>query len=650
MSNLKREAEKAQNIAFTDYVLVVSLNLTDTTKSKILKLYKGRIKRSDQIITNEDLNHLLGLPENHHIEFKFPELWMNSVSVHQKIFHLGFLKHAEFIKHKIEESLMNFVPYTTYYDLITHLNNHSIAIISGNPGVGKTTLAHAVISKFIFFHDYELIDVSYRTIREAESHLYSEKPTIFLIDDFLGEIKLDRDNDYGQLLLYFMEKVDQLINKKLILTTREYILKKGMIELSPVNDISHTVDKYIITLTYFTRRVRTQILYNHLKNSKLPSNFIDEFLKKDFKKIIDHPNYNPRVVEHLTEIKLLKEIKAENYFSFFIANLERPNKVWEMVYNNLPTDLHKLILLVRFLVKEKMSVANLQAAITEFIERSEKFCQFSYDDFEHIMNEMEGTFFVFQDGYDELVDEKYTIVEFHNPSIIDFIDGFIWKKEKWLQLIIENAIYFEQLFNWELLDIVREHPSLLKIFRSKILRDFDILTNAGFGYFTYDSADEGSFECWIPGRRNYYLSELANIIEIDKDSEITELLKREIFRYPFDGTEDISEKIAFANIAEQFIVQGAISDKKAIEHYISGFVSDLKELVFLEYMTRVCSDESLSIIRKNKELVDDADRLFVWEIESLKDKNFINVLEFYDDYEQIKHILPLKKATKCSKN
>lgn len=91
LSNLKREAEKAQNIRFNDYLLVVSLNLTDTNKSKILELYKGNIKRPDQIITNEDLNHLLGLPENHHVEFKFPELWMNSISVHQKIFHLGFL-------------------------------------------------------------------------------------------------------------------------------------------------------------------------------------------------------------------------------------------------------------------------------------------------------------------------------------------------------------------------------------------------------------------------------------------------------------------------------------------------------------------------------------------------------------------------------
>ncbi|OJY82385.1 MAG: hypothetical protein BGP13_22170 [Sphingobacteriales bacterium 40-81] len=326
LSSLKRETQKLQNLKFTEYLLVVSCDLTPPNKEKIINLYNGKILNSDQIITNSDLNFLLGLPANHYIEFKYPELWMNSINVHQKIFHLGFLQHSEFIKERILESLKNFVPYKEYYRLIDHYKTNNIAIIAGNPGIGKTTLSHALIAHYIYFEKYQLIDLSYRTIQEAESYLYTPTPTIFLIDDFLGKIKLEKGNDYIQLLLYFIEKVEKAKDKKLIITSREYILKKANRESSAANEILQRICHYIIELKYFTRRVRTEILYNHLKNSELPPDFIDNFLKCNFTAIIDHKNYIPRIIEHLTNPRLLKNVQAAEYFTFFLQNLQKPDK------------------------------------------------------------------------------------------------------------------------------------------------------------------------------------------------------------------------------------------------------------------------------------------------------------------------------------
>lgn len=646
ISNLKTEERKLHGLVFNEYLLVVSLNLTLKNKEEILKLYAGKIQNPDQIITNSDLNSLLGLPSNHHVEFKYPELWMSSINIHQKIFNLGLLKHSEFIKDKILESLKNFVPYKEYYDLIEHYKSNNIAIVSGNPGMGKTTLSHAIISNFIYFEDYQLIDLSYRKISEAESYLYSNKPTIFFIDDFLGKIKLDKGNDYAQILFYFIEKLERTKEKKLIITSREYIIKKANKELFAIDEINQRISKYIIEIHSFTRRIRTEILYNHLKSSTLNSSFIDNFVLNNFKRIIDHKNYNPRIIDHLTNASLLKNVVPEKYFDFFISNLENPSRIWGMVYDNLPNDLYKLILLVKFLISDKIPVERLEKAIIAFIKNSDKFRHYSFDDFEHIIREMEGTFFIFQNGYDELVDEEYTIIEFQNPSINDFIDSFIWKKRDWLQLIIENAIYYEQLFNWELLEAIKKDDDLLKTFRDKLINDFGKITNSGFGYFEYSAGEEGEFECWIPGRYNYYLGEAITILEINDDIELATFLAREIFRYSFDGTEDISEKIAFSEVAIQLLGMGFIDSERAIKHYISGFCNDIKELVFLEYMTRHCDKESLKIIKNNKELVRDADNLFLYEIEEIEKKEFIDLMDFFDDYTQIKHILPLTKTSK----
>ncbi len=281
-----------------------------------------------------------------------------------------------------------------------------------------------------------------------------------------------------------------------------------------------------------------------------------------------------------------------------------------------------------------------------FVEKSDKFRQYSYDNFENIIKEMEGIFFIFRTEYDELVDEEYDVIEFQNPSIIDFIDSFIWKKNNWLQLIMENAIFYEQLFNWKLLEVVKKDATLSTIFRNELVNNFSNLTNSGFGYFEFDAPEEDSFMCWRPWRRIYYLHESVFIIEAEKDPEFAELLKVELFKYEFDGTEDISEKISFFQVAEDLIGSGLIDGEDVVRHYSKGFIDSIKELVFLEYMTRVCNKQVLTMIRKDKRLVEEADDAFLNKIKHMDKMGFMDLINFYDDYTQVKFILPLTKTTK----
>lgn len=646
VSVLKKEIEKIKKLNFSTYLLVTSLDLTVANKDKIVEVLENKIYPK-HIVTKSDLNYLLGLPINHHIEFKYPELWMKSINVHQKIFHIGILNHSMFIRDELLSSLLNFVPIKQYDQVINHLECNNIVIISGNPGIGKTTLSHAVISHYIYFKKYQLIDLSYRKIQEAESLLYNDEPSIFFIDDFLGHIKLDKNNDYAQLLLFLCKKIENSSNKKLIITSREYILRQANKDLFPINEISNTISKHIIELSSFTRRIRTEILYNYIKTSKLPIPYINNLLNSDYKKIIDHKNYNPRIIEKLTDEKVLRNLQIEDsrYYSYFIDNLNNPLRVWQDVYDNLPNKLYKLTIIIRFLIEGDLPVNNLEKAVNAIIENSTEYQSFSYDDFEYIMRDLEGTLFTFKDGVDELIEEECTLIEFQNPSIIDFVDSFIWGKTSWLNLTIKNAIYFEQLFNFELTEIIKNDSSLLKSFRDKILKDFHNLTNANIGYFEYDT-QETTFNCWTKGRYYYFLNEFLNITNIDKDEDVAIFLKNEIFRYPFDGTEDISEKQSFCEIATILIERGYINGKDAIIHYTSGFINDIKELVCFEYMMRKCDKECLEIIRSNKVLAEEADNLFLYEMDELSAKDYIGLLDFYDDYEQIRNILPLKKTTK----
>jgi len=646
ISTLKKEAIKIINLDFTTYLLVTSLSLTDNNKKKIVKQLKDKIEPK-HIITRDELNYLLGLESNHYIEFKYSELWMKSINIHQKIFHIGFLNHSKFISEKVFSTLINFVPHKHFNQVINHFEKSNIVIISGNPGIGKTTLSYALISHYIYFKKFQLIDLSYRKIQEAESFLYQEKPTVFFIDDFLGKIKLNKGNDYSQLLYFMIEKIENS-NHKLIITSREYILRRANKELFSINKINNLITKNVIELKSFTRRIRTEILFNYLKNSNLPVSKIENFLQSNYKKIIDHKNYNPRIIKELTKARFVKNIDSDNYYSFFIDSLNKPLLVWKNVYGNLPNKLYKLTILIKFLIEDRLPLKKLEKAINSIIETSKEFNTFSYDDFEYVMKELEGTFFTLKNGYDELIEEEYTLVEFQNPSVIDFVDNFIWDKTYWLKLIIKNAVYYEQIFNFELLEVIKNNDTLTKSFREKILKDFNSLLNANIGYFEFDTG-ETSFNCWTQERYNYFLHRIFDVLNPSEDKELLTFFKEEIFRYPFDGTEDISERQSFCQIAEVLLEAKVITGSEAIKHYTSGFLNHIKELVCFEYMTRKCDKKSLKQIRNNIQLAEEADNLFLNEIEFIKENDnidFVDMLDFFDDYEQIKFILPLKKTTK----
>jgi len=199
-----------------------------------------------------------------------------------------------------------------------------------------------------------------------------------------------------------------------------------------------------------------------------------------------------------------------------------------------------------------------------------------------------------------------------------------------------------------LLEVIRNNRTLNKSFREKILKDFNNLLNANIGYFEFDTG-ETSFSCWTQERYNYFLHKIFEVLPHSEDNELLTFFKEEIFRYPFDGTEDISERQSFCKIAEILLEAKVITGSEAIKHYTSGFLNNIKELVCFEYMTRKCDEKSLKQIRSNKQLAEEADNLFLNEIEFIKESDnidFVDLLDFFDDYEQIKSILPLKKTTK----
>jgi hypothetical protein len=227
--SLEKEAQKLIKLSPSRYIIVTSLPLTPANKASIQKLFASNVLKAEDIITAEDLNNLLGMfPQ---IETSHHKLWLASIPVMQKVLHNAEHSRAEFEMEEISKRLKLYVQSDAYSEALTILDNEKFVIISGQPGVGKTTLAEMLV--------YAHVERGYRpiiingSIEEARKLYLAEEKQIFYYDDFLGATFLGEQSsflgqNYDRDLLRFIEMVRRSKNSRFILTTREHILRQAL--------------------------------------------------------------------------------------------------------------------------------------------------------------------------------------------------------------------------------------------------------------------------------------------------------------------------------------------------------------------------------------------------------------------------------------
>ena len=95
------------------------------------------------------------------------------------------------------------------------------------------------------------------------------------------------------------------------------------------------VTKYVLDVGVYTRRIKARILYNHMAFSDLPQEYLDAVASSDLlTKIVDHKNYNPRVIEWMTDPHRTDGIMPEKYAEAFVAALDNPSELWSIAFKN----------------------------------------------------------------------------------------------------------------------------------------------------------------------------------------------------------------------------------------------------------------------------------------------------------------------------
>ncbi|WP_417876825.1 hypothetical protein [Winogradskyella sediminis] len=446
-----KEKNKVFKLKPKRYIVVTSQELNPENKLKIKDVFEPYIVSLNDIYGRQDLNILLR--DNKEIEENHYKLWFSSFIILNKILNYRFQgRQKEFTDKVLKRRFRLFVETQNFHKAKYILNKNKFIIITGEPGVGKSTLSDMMIYDFIK-DDYQL-NIIYDDIKEIEINLLDDNSKqVFYYDDFLGHTQAEilKSKSAENALIRIISRIENLNNKFLILNTRKFILTSFLDESERFREFNPLRSEAKIELQSYSYGIKRRMLDNHILESELSIEQID-VIKKLAPKICQHDNFTPRIIEFFTGIRVL-ELNAVDYENFILNNLKNPKEIWNHAYFFQINDYERFLLNTLYSLKSEVIKEHLEEAYNFRLDYEVQHNNYvkPLNSFNDSLRRLNNGFIVLNDrsifkDNEFKTKDTLTIIGFINPSLEDFLKYSIHNNILEIERILLSSKFIKQWY------------------------------------------------------------------------------------------------------------------------------------------------------------------------------------------------------------
>jgi len=605
LSSLKKEIDKVTKLNPKQYYICCSKELTPGNISDIYLLFKDYMSSDKNIISLNEIDNFLHDETNIDILRKHFKLWIESTNVLKSIYTQDVCIDGETLLYDINNEVKYFVKTSLYEQALNYLSNCRALLIIGDPGIGKTVLSKMILLYYIskgYKVRYTTDGTDLSSLKKALSQNPTDKEFI-LLDDCLGQAYFNMKETQGNQLTALIRYVNMHENKILVLNSRVTIYRDASAKSAELNKLfkGDECKIYTLNMSELNNLEKAKILYNHLYFNNVENTFFNSIREnRNYLKIINHPNYNPRIIEFISNPQNFSHIKPEDYYQYVMNNLNNPSHIWKNEYEERLKVEDRILLTTLYSITTNIAAVDFVKKCFNYRIKRIPGVDLSIDLFEKSIERLEQAFI-------KLIDYKgRKMLSVSNPSVNDFLDNYFKADSAVFENLINSCcsmLQYQRLLSKDAFDNKMYNFIVNKEILSLYFENDKIKQNVISYYTAYYKVLESDYEKYI---HQYLLS--INDISIYRNKSIskTQMIKlltnKEV--YNFYRLEQYFTNFSFLNsIFNSMDLREAIYVINYIDHLFEknresyiDFIKDIIEEKITDYATNIdASDYSFEI-------------------------------------------------------